>query len=234
MNTGEQIGVLVVDDHAVVRDGLCALISAQPDMVVTGEASEGAEAVNKASSLHPDVILMDLVMPGMGGLEAIAEIKRRDPEATILVLTSFAEDGRVYRAVKSGALGYLLKNSPSRDVIEAIRQVHRGEPALHPSIALKILKELHQPPGLPPAADPLTIREVEVLQLVARGLSNQEIAAGLHIAERTAAKHVCNILDKLHLANRTQAALYAIKEGLADLDDVVGPNHLPSPPPTHT
>jgi NarL family two-component system response regulator LiaR len=234
MNTSEQIGVLVVDDHAVVRDGLCALISAQPDMLVAGEASDGAEAVAKAFSLRPDVILMDLVMPGMGGLEAIIEIKRRDPEATILVLTSFTEHGRVYRAVKAGALGYLLKNSPSRDVIQAIRQVHRGEPALQPSVALKILQELRQPPGLPPAADPLTPREVEVLQLVARGLSNQEIAARLHIAERTAAKHVCNILDKLHLANRTQAALYAIREGLADLDDAVESNHSLSPPRTHT
>jgi two-component system, NarL family, response regulator LiaR len=222
MSDRERIGVQVVDDHLVVRDGLCALISAQPDMVVTGKASDGAGAVKMALSLHPDVILMDLVMPHMGGIEAIAEIKRHNPEARILVLTTYAEDAMVYQAMQAGALGYLLKNSSSRDVIQAIRQVHRGEPALQPSIALKILNELHRPPDLTLIASPLTLREVEVLQLVARGLSNQEIATRLCVAERTAAKHVCNILDKLHLANRTQAALYAIRAGLADVEDAVG------------
>jgi NarL family two-component system response regulator LiaR len=208
----------VVDDHIVVRDGLCALISAQPDMYVAGEASEGAEAVDMALSSRPDVVLMDLVMPKMGGIEAITRIKQHDPGAKILVLTSFAEDSRVYQAVKSGALGYLLKNSSSRDLIQAIRQVYQGQPALQPSIALKVLNELHRPPDISPAEVPLTPREVEVLQLVARGLSNQQIAARLFIAEGTAAKHVCNILDKLHLANRTQATLFALREGLVDLE----------------
>jgi NarL family two-component system response regulator LiaR len=224
MTAEGQITVLVVDDHVVVRDGLCALISAQADMTVVGTASDGAQAVTRAQQLRPDVILMDLVMPHMGGIDAIVEIKRRDSAAAILVLTSFAEDQMVYQAIKSGALGYLLKNSSARDVIQAIRQVRAGEPALQPTIALKVLNELRRPPDLRPAEDPLTSREVEVLQLVARGLSNQDIARQLHIAERTAAKHVGNILEKLHLANRTQAALYALREGLADPQE--------TPPPT--
>ncbi|MBN1317352.1 MAG: response regulator transcription factor [Anaerolineales bacterium] len=218
-----KIRVLVVDDHDVVRVGLCALIAAQPDMVVIGEATDGEQAIEMALSSQPDVILMDLVMPKMGGTDAIVQIKQRNPSAQILVLTSFAEDNQVYQAVKSGALGYLLKNSSPRDLIQAIRQVNQGEPALQPSIALKVLNELHRPTNLPPAGEPMTPREVEVLQLVARGLSNQEIALQLNISDRTAAKHVCNILDKLHLANRTQAALYALREGLASLDDAVFP-----------
>lgn len=219
----DKIGVLVVDDHDVVRVGLCALIAAQSDMMVVGEASDGDRAVEMALSTRPDVILMDLVMPQVSGIDAIIQIKQNDPTAKILVLTSFAEDHQVYQAVKSGALGYLLKNSSPRDLIQAIRQVNQGEPVLQPSIALKVLNELHRPSNLPPIMEPMTPREVEVLQLVARGFSNQEIALELNISDRTAAKHVCNILDKLHLANRTQAALYALREGLASLNDAVTP-----------
>jgi NarL family two-component system response regulator LiaR len=187
-------------------------------MYVAGVAPDGVGAVEEAFALRPDVILMDLAMPNMSGIEAISEIKQRDPDVRILVLSSFADDSQVYQAVKTGALGYLLKNSSSKDVLQAIRQVYRGEPVLQPSIALKVLNELHRPADLPPAEDPLTPREYQVLRLVARGLSNQEIAERLVVATGTAAKHVCNILDKLHLANRTQAALYALREGLADLD----------------
>jgi NarL family two-component system response regulator LiaR len=218
MEEKEKIRVLVVDDHIVVRDGLVALISAQSDMVVVGEASDGLGAVEKAKLTNPDVILMDLVMPNMGGLEAIQEIKERDPQAAILVLTSYVEDQKVFQAIKLGALGYMLKNSSSRDVLSAIRQVHSGKPALQPSVALMILNDLRQPSDLPLTQNPLSQREIEVLKLVARGLSNQEIADYLHIAERTTAKHVSNILDKLQLANRTQAALFALREGLAELD----------------
>ncbi len=212
----ERIRVLVVDDHAVVREGLCALITARPDMEVVGEAADGAEAVLEARSRQPDVILMDLVMPRKDGIEAIIEITQENPDARILVLTSFAEDEKAFLAIKSGALGYLLKDSSSKDLVRAIGEVHQGELSLHPSIALKVIRELRRPSDLPPAEQPLTAREMDVLKLVAEGRSNQEIAEELVISERTVTTHVSNILGKLHLANRTQAALYAIREGLAD------------------
>lgn len=213
------IKVLIADDHAVVREGLRALIATEPGMEVAGEAEDGIEAVFKARSLQPDVILMDLVMPRKDGLEAISEIKQQNPEARVLVLTSFAEDEMVFPAIKSGALGYLLKDSSPQELLQAIRDVYRGESFLHPTIARKLIRELRQPSDLPPAAEPLTEREVDVLKLVARGLTNQEIAQKLFVSERTVRTHVSNILGKLHLANRTQAALYALREGLARLDE---------------
>ncbi len=212
----ERIRVLVVDDHAVVREGLCALITARPDMEVVGEAADGVQAVLKARLLEPDVILMDLLMPRKDGIEATREIKQENPDARILVLTGFAEDKNVYLAVKAGAQGYLLKDSSSRDLIRAVRDVYRGELALQPNVAVKVIREVSRPSDLPPSEKPLTRREVEVLKLVAEGLSNKEIAERLVISERTVTTHVSNILGKLHLANRTQAALYAMREGLGD------------------
>lgn len=212
------IRVLITDDHAVVREGLRALIISEPGLEVIGEATNGVEAVEKAKSLRPDVILLDLMMPRKNGIEAIADIKADDPEARILVLTSFAEDDKVFPAIKAGALGYLLKDSSPHELLQAIRDTYDGESSLHPTIARKLIREINQPPDLPPAEDPLTEREVEVLKLVAQGLANQEIAEQLVISERTVRTHVGNILDKLHLANRTQAALYAVREGLARLD----------------
>jgi NarL family two-component system response regulator LiaR len=214
----ENIRLLIADDHTLVRAGLCALISTEPGMEVVGEAADGIEVVLKARSLRPDIILLDLVMPRQGGIEAIAEIKAEDPEARILVLTSFADDDKVFPAIKAGALGYLLKDSSPRQLLQAIRDVHRGESSLDPAIARKLIRELNQPPELPPTEEPLTAREVEVLRLVAQGLSNQEIADRMVLSERTVRTHVSNILEKLHLANRTQAALYAVREGLASSD----------------
>lgn len=212
----EPIRVLIADDHDIVRKGLRTLIETEPDLALVGEAEDGLEAVARARALQPDVILLDLVMPRQGGLETIRQIKAENPEARILVLTSFADDDKVFPAIKAGALGYLLKDSRPSQLLEAIRQVYRGRSSLHPTIARKLIQEMNQSPDLPPTEEPLTPRELEVLKLVARGLTNQEIAAELVITERTVTTHVSNILTKLHLANRTQAALYAIREGLVD------------------
>ena len=213
------IRLLLVDDHAIVRRGVKALLAQTDDMVVIGEASDGAEAIAQASALQPDVILMDLILPDVGGIEAIRQISVRHPAIAILVLTSFASDDKVFPAIKAGALGYMLKNADLEELVTAIRQVHRGEPSLHPNIARKVLRELRQPQAeralLP---EPLTTRELEVLQLIAKGLSNQEIADQLVVAEPTVRTHVSRILDKLNLVNRVQATLYAMREGLTALD----------------
>ena len=218
--TQTPIRVLIVDDHAIVRKGTRALLATERDIEVVGEADNGAEAVALAQTLHPSVILMDLVMPRMDGIEATRQITSRQPEVRILVLTSFAADDKVFPAIKAGALGYLLKDSGPEELVQAIRQVHRGEPSLEPSIARKVLSELTHPPKQPPTTDPLTERELMVLRLVAQGRSNRDIAEQLVIAEITVRTHVSNILSKLHLASRTQAALYALREGLASLADV--------------
>ena len=214
----ETIRILIADDHAIVRRGLRTLISSEEGMEVVGEAGDGVEAVAKAQALRPDVILMDMVMPRKTGLEAIQELQTVYPEACILVLTSFAEDEQIFPAIKAGALGYLLKDSSPNQLLQAIYDVYRGEPSLDPTVALKMMRELGRPQDLPPAEDPLTEREVEVLMLVAQGMSNQEIADALFISERTVANHVSSILGKLHLANRVQAALWAVREGVVGLD----------------
>jgi len=215
----DEIRLLAADDHAVVREGLRALIDTERGMELVGEASDGDEAVGKAQALQPDVVLLDLVMPRSGGIEAIGEIRRVAPDARILVLTSFAEDDKVFPAIKAGAQGYLLKDASPAELLRAIREVYRGEPSMHPTIARKLMVELQRSSDLPPTEDPLTEREAEVLGLVAQGLTNQEIADRLYVSERTVRTHVSNILSKLHLANRTQAALYALRKGLASLDE---------------
>ncbi len=218
MTDTKQIRILIADDHAIVRKGLHTLIESEAGMEVVGEAEDGGEAVLKARSLRPDVILLDMLMPRQDGLETIHQLKQEGLEARILILTSFAEDDKVFPAIKAGALGYLLKDSSPQQLLQAIYDVHRGEPSLHPTIALKLMRELNRPPELPPTKDPLTEREVDILKLVAQGLTNQEIAQKLVISERTVGNHIGNILNKLHLANRTQAALYALRKGLASLD----------------
>ncbi len=218
--TKEPIKALIADDHPLVREGLRGLLATEPDMVLVGEATDGVEAVGLARSLNPDVILLDLMMPNKTGIEAIEEIKDENPDAKILVVTSFGEDENVFPAIKAGALGYLLKDSSPRELLAALREVYRGEPSLHPSVALKLIRELNQPSQPRNQGTPLTEREVEVLKLVAQGLSNHEICETLVIAERTVSKHVSSIIEKLHVSNRTQVALYALKEGLATLDSV--------------
>lgn len=213
------IRVFVADDHPIVRRGIRDLLETEPDFLVVGEAVNGQEAVVGAAATGPDVVLMDLVMPALDGIEATRQIKANQPEVKILVLTSFATDDKVFPAIKAGALGYLIKDTGPDDLLQAIRQVDRGEPTLHPTIAQKLLLEIAQPAERPSIPDPLTEREVEVLKLLARGLSNQEIADRLVLGVTTVYSHVSNILSKLHLATRTQAALYALREGYAPLYD---------------
>jgi len=219
METG-MIRVLICDDHAILRKGIRALLTTEPDIEVVGEARDGQEVLSQAKALDPDVVLMDLVMPKMDGIEATRRLTGEGARARVLVLTSFAADDKVFPAIKAGALGYILKDSGPDDLVQAIRRVHRGEPSLEPEIARKVLFELAHPPQRPPTPDPLTEREMDVLRLIAQGKSNRDIAEELVLAELTVRTHVSNVLGKLHLASRTQAALYALKEGLASLDDV--------------
>ncbi|MBT3336705.1 MAG: response regulator transcription factor [Anaerolineae bacterium] len=213
------VRVLVVDDQAVVRQGLVAILSYQEDIEVIGQAKNGFEAIHLIPELSPDVVLLDLVMPELDGLQTIPEILTLAPETHILVVTGYGDAERVYQAIKSGALGYILKDTPHEELIKAIHEVSRGEAFIPPSIALRMIRESNQ---LSPSVSqdfPLTPREVETLKHIAQGLTNQDIATELVVHERTIAKYVSNILSKLHLANRTQAALYALRKGLSDLDE---------------
>ena len=213
----EPIRVFIAEDHPIVRRGVKDLLETEPDIEMIGEAVNGQQAVERVIELKPDVVLMDLVMPIMDGIEATRQIRSRAPAARILVLTSFATDDKVFPAIKAGALGYLIKDTTPEDLVRAIRQVQHGEVSLHPLIAQKLLNEISSPPSPPTAAEPLTARELEVLQLIARGQNNQEIAETLVLSVATVYTHVSNILAKLHLASRTQAALYAVREGYASL-----------------
>lgn len=210
----KKIKVLVVEDQSVVREGVVAILSFQEDMEVVGEAVDGVAAVELARKTKPDVILLDMVMPRQDGLTTIPLLKEFVPDARILVLTSFDESNRVYQAIKSGALGYMLKDTTRTQLLQSIRDVAKGQASIHPSIAMKVINEIDHPTEAPSMTETLTRRELETLRLIARGLSNQEIAIVMVLHERTIAKYVSSILNKLHLANRTQAALYAINQGL--------------------
>jgi NarL family two-component system response regulator LiaR len=216
---GEKIRVMIVDDHPVVRRGIQSLLAEEEDIQAVGEAVNGKDALEKVKSLKPDVILMDLVMPEMNGIEAIEKITASMPETRILVMTSFAADDKVFPSIKAGALGYLLKDSDPEDLIRMIRQVYRGELSIHPTIARKVIQELNRPAKEPLTPSPITEREEEILQLLAQGLENKEIAARLVVRDATVRTHVSNILRKLQLANRVQATLYALRTGLTTLDD---------------
>jgi NarL family two-component system response regulator LiaR len=220
--TDKKIRVLIADDHSIVRKGIKALLATEPDIEVVGEASDGREAVAEVEKRQPDVILMDMVMPNMDGIEAIRRITAKQPDARIMVLTSFATDEKVLPAIKAGALGYLLKDSGPEELVQAIHQVYLGQSSLHPSIARKLLQEFSRPASRPSSPEPLTERELEVLRLVAKGMSNRQIADQMVISEATVRTHVSNILSKLHLASRTEAALYALREGIASLEETGG------------
>jgi NarL family two-component system response regulator LiaR len=207
------IRVLLVDDHPVVRQGLRALLSTQEGIEVVGEAADGDAAVTAAERLSPDVVLMDVVMPEMDGVEALRRIAESRPQTRVVMLTSYADERRALEAVDAGASGFLLKDASPRDVVSAIRAAHRGEAVLHPAIAAKLLAERRRPPA---AHADLTPRELEVLRLIAHGLQNKRIAADLHLSEKTVKTHVSAILRKLDVTDRTQAAMYAVRERLVD------------------
>ncbi|MEZ4678287.1 MAG: response regulator transcription factor [Caldilineaceae bacterium] len=213
------IRVLIVDDQAIVRKGTMALLAQVAGITVVGEAADGRAAIEQAARLEPDVILMDLVMPGVDGIAAIQQISVNQPTVHILALTGFATDDKVFPAIKAGALGYLLKDAEPEELVAAIEQVYRGEPSLPPAIARKLLRELRRSSAQQETnPDPLTERELEVLSLVAKGLDNGAIAKHLTVTEVTVRTHISHILDKLHLANRVQATLYALRTGLSRLE----------------
>ncbi|WP_320169730.1 response regulator transcription factor [Maridesulfovibrio sp.] len=212
------IRVLLVDDHDIVRIGVRSFLGGFDDIEVVGEAADGREAVDLTAELAPDIILMDMLMPVMDGIEAIREIRDRKLGGRIIALTSFATDDKLFPAIKAGAMGYLLKDSTPDELLEAIRRVYRGEPSLAPDIARKVLSELSNSDGeSKPTPEPLTPRELDTLKLVAKGKSNKLIAEELFVSEATVRTHMTSILSKLHLANRVEATLYALREGIASL-----------------
>jgi NarL family two-component system response regulator LiaR len=215
----KKIRLLVVDDQTIVREGLAAILANYADVEVIGKAGDGIQAMDIIRKEKPDVVLLDMKMPNQDGLATIPKIKEFAPNTRILVVTAFPENDLVYQAIKAGALGYILKDATRDQLLQAIRDVNDGRASLQPSIAVKLIQEINHPTELKYTADPLTRRELETIRLIARGLSNQEIAENLVVNERTIAKYVSSILDKLQLANRTQAALYALREGITGLND---------------
>lgn len=223
---GRKIRVLLVDDHAVVRQGLRMFIEMQNDMEVVGEGSDGLEAVELAAQLHPDVILLDLIMPRLDGVEAARKILQQDPHARVLILTSFGEDDKVFPAIRAGAQGYLLKDITPQALVQAVRETSQGKAQLHPEIARRLMAAVSgetppEPAGqaeLPADLQLLTEREREVLSLIAQGLTNRQIAGKMVISEKTVKTHVSNLLDKLGLEDRTRAAIWALKHGLGSED----------------
>jgi two-component system, NarL family, response regulator LiaR len=211
----QPIRVLLVDDHAVVRQGLKMFLSLDKDIIVIGEAQNGQEACELTAALKPDIVLMDIIMPIMDGLTAIQKIKMAQPEVEIIALTSILEDDKVFKAIHAGAMGYLMKDTKADALAKAIKGASRGEVQLDPEAAKRLIREVRTPES----PEKLTERETEVLRLIAKGLSNKAIAAALVVSEKTVKTHVSNVLSKLRLPSRTQAALYALKEGLVNIDE---------------
>ena len=209
----EQINILVVDDHAVVRMGISAWIASEPDLFLSGEAADGEEAITKALDLQPDVILMDLILPKKDGIDAIKDIIQGNPEARILVITSFSEKDNAIQAIKAGAMGFMMKDTSPESMLQAIREVHKGNPWLSAEITRMLIHEDIRAKETISPVEKLTDREMDVLRLIAQGLPDKDIANQLTVSKATVRYHVTNILTKLHLENRTQAALYAIREG---------------------
>jgi len=216
--SGERITLVLVDDHALVRQGVRAFIETQPDIAVVGEADSGQAAAARCAELAPDVVLMDLIMPGMDGVEATRQVKAMSPRTQVIILTSYHDDEHILPAMRAGALSYLLKDVGPDELAQAVRKAARGEVVLHPRIAAQVIQALSGGAGrsanAAPADPPLTARELEVLRLIAEGHTNAEIAERLFVSEKTVKSHVSNILGKLHLADRTQAAIYAWREGV--------------------
>jgi NarL family two-component system response regulator LiaR len=215
----ETISVLLIDDHQVVRQGLRDFLELDDHIEVVGEASSGEEGVKLASELLPDVVLMDLVMPGgIDGVEATRRLKATSPSSRIIVLTSFSDDNKIFPAIKAGAISYLLKDVSPEELAQAIYAAQRNEAVLHPDVATRLMQEFSTPRSADPPVEQLTERELDVLRLIARGKSNKEIADTLVISEKTVKTHVSNLLSKLHLADRTQAAIYALRQRLVSID----------------
>ena len=215
MSESERVRLLIADDHPVVRQGLRAFLETQPEVEILGEAVDGEDAVRQVERLLPDIVLMDVVMPRVDGIEAIRRIRAISPSTQAIVLTSFADDDKIVAAVRAGAAGYLLKDARPQELIDAIRAVARGEALLAPTVAARLMRELSRP-SEDEASSILTSRELDVLRLIASGRSNKEIAMDLVLSEKTVKTHVSNILAKLHLADRTQAALYAVRQHIVD------------------
>jgi NarL family two-component system response regulator LiaR len=214
------IRVLVADDHAVVRQGLRTFLELQDDIEVVGDVADGRQALAAVAEHEPDVVLMDLVMPELDGVEAIRRIAAERPATRVIALTSFLDDDKVFPAVRAGAAGYLLKDVEPQELVRAIRTVHRGEALLHPAVAARLMDEFAtggDSGASAPGPDPLTPREHEVVELIARGLSNKRIALELAISERTVKSHVRNVLTKLRLTDRTQVAMHAVRAGWVEL-----------------
>jgi len=214
------ITVLVADDHPVVRQGMTTYLSTVTDVEVVGEASDGRDVVERHLALAPDVTLIDLRMPRLGGIAAIRLIREHDPDAKLVVLTSFSDDAEVMAALQAGAVGYLLKDADPAEVVEAIRSVHRGGAALAPSVASTVVHSLRAGATPQGAVDLLTPRELDVVRAVGRGLTNRQVAAELYISEKTVKTHMTSILMKLGLTDRTQVALWAVREGVVDPTEV--------------
>ncbi|MDA8144477.1 MAG: response regulator transcription factor [Thermaerobacter sp.] len=205
----EPIRVLLADDQQLLRDGLAAILAAEPDLAVVGSCGSGEEALETARRVRPQVVLLDVRMPGMGGVEAARLLKRQHPDTAVVILTTFDDDAYVVESLRAGAVAYLLKDLPAQELVDAVRLVHRGGALIPPAIAAKVLGELRAP-----RPDPLTPREREILSLLARGLSNREIAAALFLSEGTVKNHISRLYGKLHLRDRVQAVLYAVEQGL--------------------